>query len=389
MMFNVKLLNKIAKIGLDQLDKDRFVCGEDIENPDAILVRSAKMHDMAFGDRLAAIGRAGAGVNNIPIDRCSENGIVVFNTPGANANGVKELTIAALLLASRGVVPGIDWVRSKAGEQNVAALAEKEKSRFAGNEIEGKTLGVIGLGAIGGLVANSAKSLGMKVYGCDPYITVEAAWALSRSIEKAASYDDIFSSCEYITLHVPATKDTAGMINAESIARMRDGVKIINLARAELVDSKAVIEGVKSGKIAAYVTDFVTDDLIGADDRIICIPHLGASTEESEDKCAVMAANEISDYLLTGNIKNSVNFPNATLPHVGDARVCIMHKNVAGVISGITNLIAREKVNIENMVNRSRGEYAYTIIETIGGVPQSVIDSLSAEKDIIRVRYIV
>ena len=388
-MFKVKLLNKIAKIGLNQFDPNVFAFGENVEDPDAIMVRSAKMHDMVFGDNLVAIGRAGAGVNNIPVDRCSENGIVVFNTPGANANGVKELTIAALLMASRGIIPGIDWIKSMQGKENVAALAEKEKSRFAGNEIEGKTLGVIGLGAIGGLVANSAKSLGMKVYGCDPFITVEAAWALSRSIEKAASYEDIFSSCEYITLHVPATKDTAGMINAESIAKMRDGVKIINLARAELVDSKAVIEGVKSGKIAAYVTDFVTDDLIGADDRIICIPHLGASTEESEDKCAVMAANEISDYLLTGNIKNSVNFPNATLPHVGDARVCIMHKNIAGVISSITNKIAGENVNIENMVNRSRGEYAYTIIETVGGVPQHIIEMLSEMENIIRVRYIV
>ena len=294
-MYNIKLLNKIAKVGTDCLDPAKYTVGEDVADPDAILVRSAKMHDMTFSPSLKAIGRAGAGVNNIPVERCAEEGIVVFNTPGANANGVKELAIAALLISSRGIVGGIEWAESKKGETGIAALAEKEKSRFAGCEIEGKKLGVIGLGAIGGLVANAAKGLGMKVYGCDPFITVEAAWGLSRSIEKAASYDEIFAACDYITLHVPATKDTAGMINAESIAKMKDGVRIINLARAELVDSGAIIAAVKSGKVASYVTDFITDDLVGVDERIICIPHLGASTEESEDKCAVMAAREIAE----------------------------------------------------------------------------------------------
>ncbi len=389
-MKNIKLLNKIAAVGTNCFDGNKFNVGENIENPDAILVRSAKMHDMEFGPDLKAIGRAGAGVNNIPVERCAEEGIVVFNTPGANANGVKELAIASLLLASRGIVGGIEWAKAHQGETGVAALAEKEKSKFAGCEIEGKTLGVIGLGAIGGLVANAAKSLGMKVCGCDPFITVEAAWGLSRSIEKAASYDELYKSCDYITLHVPATKDTTGMINSETLSKMKDGVRIINLSRAELVDSKAIIDAVKSGKVAAYVTDFITDDLIGADDRIICIPHLGASTEESEDKCAVMAAHEIIEYLENGNITHSVNFPDVSLPHNGDARICILHRNVAGVLSKISTAIADENVNIENMINRSKGNFAYTIVEIIGGISDSVAEKLSAidNDNIIRIRII-
>ena len=387
-MYNIKLLNKIAKVGTDCLDPAKYTVGEDVADPDAILVRSAKMHDMTFSPSLKAIGRAGAGVNNIPVERCAEEGIVVFNTPGANANGVKELAIAALLISSRGIVGGIEWAESKKGETGIAALAEKEKSRFAGCEIEGKKLGVIGLGAIGGLVANAAKGLGMKVYGCDPFITVEAAWGLSRSIEKAASYDEIFAACDYITLHVPATKDTAGMINAESIAKMKDGVRIINLARAELVDSGAMIAAVKSGKVTSYVTDFITDDLVGVDERIICIPHLGASTEESEDKCAVMAAREIAEYLENGNITHSVNFPDVSLPHNGDARLCLMHKNVAGVLSKISTAIAEENVNIENMINRSRGNYAYTVVEVIGGIPDGIVEKLSAIDSMIKIRVI-
>ncbi len=387
-MYNIKLLNKIAKVGTDCFDRSFYSVGEDIENPDAILVRSAKMHDMQFGSELKAIGRAGAGVNNIPIDRCAEAGIVVFNTPGANANGVKELAIASLLMASRGIVGGIEWAKSKKGETGIAALAEKEKSKFAGCEIEGKTLGVIGLGAIGGLVANAAKGLGMKVYGCDPFITVEAAWGLSRSIEKAASYDEIFKTCDYITLHVPATKDTTGMINADTLSKMKDGVRIINLARAELVDSAALIEAVKSGKVAAYVTDFITDELVGVDERIICIPHLGASTEESEDKCAVMASRELIEYLENGNITHSVNFPDVSLPHNGDARICIMHRNVAGVLSKISTAVAEENVNIENMINRSRGNYAYTVVEIIGEIPDSVLEKLASIDSIIKIRVI-
>ena len=387
-MYNIKCLNKIAKIGTDNFDTAKYNVSDDCANPDAILVRSAKMHEMEFNPELVAIGRAGAGVNNIPVDRCAEEGIVVFNTPGANANGVKELAIAALLLASRNVVGGIEWAKSHTGETGVAALAEKEKSKFAGCEIEGKSLGVIGLGAIGGLVANAAKGLGMKVYGCDPFITVEAAWGLSRSIEKAASYDDIYASCDYITLHVPATKDTTGMINAETIGKMKDGVKIINLARAELVDSKAMIEAINSGKVSAYITDFITDDLLGVSDKIVCIPHLGASTEESEDKCAIMAAKELIEYLENGNIKNSVNFPNVELPHNGDLRICIMHRNVAGVLSKISAPLAEENVNIENMVSRSRGNYAYTIVEVIGQISEAALAQISAIEETIRIRVI-
>ncbi len=387
-MYNIKCLNKIAKIGTDNFDTAKYNVSDDCQNPDAILVRSAKMHEMEFNPELVAIGRAGAGVNNIPVDRCAEEGIVVFNTPGANANAVDELAIAALLLASRNLICGIEWAKAHTGESGVAALAEKEKSKFAGCEIEGKSLGVIGLGAIGGLVANAAKGLGMKVYGCDPFITVEAAWGLSRSIEKAASYEDIYASCDYITLHVPATKDTTGMINAETISKMKDGVKIINLARAELVDSAAMIEAINSGKVSAYVTDFITDDLLGVSDKIVCIPHLGASTEESEDKCAVMAAKELIEYLEKGNIKNSVNFPNVELPHNGDARICIMHRNVAGVLSKISTAVAEENVNIENMVSRSRGNYAYTIVETVGQVPESTVEKLSALEEAIRIRVI-
>ncbi|MBQ8254878.1 MAG: phosphoglycerate dehydrogenase [Clostridia bacterium] len=387
-MYNIKCLNKIAKIGTDNFDTAKYSVSDDCANPDAILVRSAKMHEMEFNPELVAIGRAGAGVNNIPVERCAEEGIVVFNTPGANANGVKELAIAALLLASRNVVGGIEWAKSHTGETGVAALAEKEKSKFAGCEIEGKSLGVIGLGAIGGLVANAAKGLGMKVYGCDPFITVEAAWGLSRSIEKAASYDDIYASCDYITLHVPATKDTTGMINAETLAKMKDGVKIINLARAELVDSKAMIDAINSGKVSAYVTDFITDDLLGVSDKIVCIPHLGASTEESEDKCAIMAAKELIEYLEKGNIKNSVNFPNVELPHNGDVRICIMHRNVAGVLSKISAPLAAENVNIENMVSRSRGNYAYTIVEVIGQISEDMLAQISAIEETIRIRVI-
>ncbi len=387
-MYNIKCLNKIAKIGTDNFDTAKYNVSDDCANPDAILVRSAKMHEMEFNPELVAIGRAGAGVNNIPVDRCAEEGIVVFNTPGANANGVKELAIAALLLASRNVVGGIEWAKAHTGETGVAALAEKEKSKFAGCEIEGKSLGVIGLGAIGGLVANAAKGLGMKVYGCDPFITVEAAWGLSRSIEKAASYDDIYASCDYITLHVPATKDTTGMINAETLSKMKDGVKIINLARAELVDSKAIIDAINSGKVSAYVTDFITDDLLGVSDKIVCIPHLGASTEESEDKCAIMAAKELIEYLEKGNIKNSVNFPNVELPHNGDARICIMHRNVAGVLSKISAPLAVENVNIENMVSRSRGNYAYTIVEILGQLPESALCELNKIEETIRIRVI-
>ena len=383
----IKLLNKIAKVGIDNLPKTKYEVSEFVENPDAIMVRSAVMHDMPLGDNLLAIARAGAGVNNIPVEKCAEDGIVVFNTPGANANGVKELAVAALLLASRDVVGGIEWANSIADDPDIAKTVEKGKSKFAGCEILGKTLGVIGLGAIGGLVANTARSLGMNVIGCDPFITVSAAWSLSRAVHSAASYDEIYANSDYITLHVPATKDTKGMINAETIAKMRDGVRIINLSRADLVDSDAIVEAVKSGKVAAYVTDFPTPKTMGVK-GIINIPHLGASTEESEDNCAVMAAKELDDFLTTGNIKNSVNYPSVSIPHTGAARICLAHKNIANILSGVTSIVSAEGINIENLSNGSKGDYAYTIVEIGVKVPEHIIPRLEAIEGMIRVRVI-
>jgi len=383
----IQLLNKIAKIGTDRFDA-RFTVAADVTDPEAIMVRSAAMHDMTFGKNLLAVARAGAGVNNIPLERLAKDGVVVFNTPGANANGVKELAIAALMLASRDVVGGIEWAKTLPGvEGGVAKAVEAGKSKFAGSEILGKTLGVIGLGAIGGLVANAARSLGMNVVGCDPYITVHAAWSLSRSVEHAASYDEIYAKSDYITLHVPSTKDTKGMINRETIAKMKDGVRIINLARADLVDTAALREALESGKVASYVTDFPTEDTLTLP-RTVNIPHLGASTAESEDNCAVMAADELIEFLTTGNIKNSVNYPNVAIPHTGAARICICHLNVANMLSQITSAVSAEGINIENLSNGSRGEFAYTIVEVGVAVPEAVVKKISSIDGIIKVRVL-
>ena len=380
-MAKIQLLNKISKVGLKQFD-DKYEIGDAITDPDAILVRSAAMHDMEFGASLKAIGRAGAGVNNIPVDRCAENGIVVFNTPGANANGVKELAVAALMLASRDIVGGIQWANSLTAD--VAKSVEKGKSAFAGNEIMGKTLGVIGLGAIGGLVANAAKSLGMNVIGCDPFITIDGAWHLSRAIQKAATYDEVFEKADYISLHVPATPQTKNMICAESIAKMKDGVRIINLARADLVNAADLKAAIADGKVASYVTDFPTENTIGVK-GIVTIPHLGASTEESEDNCAVMAANELIDYLENGNIKNSVNFPNLNLPHTAAHRVVILHRNIPNMIARITGSLADQNINIENLVNASKGDFAGTIAETNSPVDDTVVEKIASVDGIIRV----
>ncbi len=384
-MYNIQLYNKIAKVGTDVFDRAKYAVSDTLENPDGILVRSAALHDISFGSRLKAIARAGAGVNNIPLDRCSEAGIVVFNTPGANANAVKELTTAALLMASRDITGGVAWVQSRKGTEDVAKQAEKEKSRFAGCELKGKTLGVIGLGAIGGMVANTATHFGMNVVGYDPYLTVEAAWSISRQVHKAASYDEIFTTCDYISVHVPATKETKGMFCADSFAKMKDGVRIINLSRGELVASADMLAAVESGKVASYVTDFADDILVGAHPHIVIMPHLGASTEESEDNCAVMAAEELDEFLTNGNIRNSVNYPSASMVHDGDARICIMHRNVPGVLSGVSSAIASYNLNIENMLNRSRGDYAYTILEIIGDLPEGIVEHLSAIEGVIRV----
>ena len=381
-MKNIKTMNKIAKIGLDELDKNIFNISDDIDNPDGIMVRSASLHDMEFGSELKAIVRCGAGVNNIPTDKCAEEGIVVFNTPGANANGVKELTIASLLLASRKITDGINWANTL--ETDVAKQVEKGKSAFGGCEIQGKTLGVIGLGAIGGLVANAAKSLGMKVIGCDQFITVDAAWHLSRSINKASTYEDVYAQADYITLHIPSTPATRGMINAEAIAKMKDGVRIVNLSRADLVNVADIKEALASGKVSCYVTDFPTEDTINSE-GIITTPHLGASTNESEDNCAVMAAQQLSDFLINGNIKHSVNYPDIEMPRSTDHRLIILHRNVPNVISTVTGRIASEGINIDHMANRSKGDYAVMLVDTPDNVSAEAVKAIEDSENVIRV----
>ncbi|MBQ5771930.1 MAG: phosphoglycerate dehydrogenase [Clostridia bacterium] len=385
-MMNIQLLNKIAAVGLAELGEG-YTVGDNVNDPDGILVRSAAMHDMTFGESLKAIARAGAGVNNIPIERCSEAGIVVFNTPGANANGVKELAICALLLAARDVVGGIEWAKSLRGTADVAKQVEKGKSAFAGTELAGKTLGVVGLGAIGGLIANVAIHLGMKVIGCDPFLSVEGAWNLNHHVNRAATYDEIFAQADYITLHVPSTKDTRGMICAESLAKMKDGVKLINLSRADLVNAADVAEAMKSGKMAAYVTDFPTAEVL-AIPGAVAIPHLGASTEESEDNCAVMAALELDDYLTNGNIKNSVNYPAVAMARSGDVRICCLHENIPEVLSKITKVVSADGANIENMTNKSRGGVAYTMVDITGDITPATEELIRTIDGMIRARII-
>lgn len=381
---NIQLLNKIAAVGLEQLD-DSYQVGENIENPDGIMVRSAVMHEMEFAPSLKAIARAGAGVNNIPIERCSENGIVVFNTPGANANGVKELAICALLLAARDVVGGIAWANTLT--EDVAKQVEKGKSKFGGTELMGKTLGVIGLGAIGGKIANTAIHLGMNVIGCDPFLSIEGAWNLNHRVSRAATYDEVFEKSDYITLHVPATKDTKNMICAESIAKMKNGVKIINLSRADLVYAAELKAALAEGKVSAYVTDFPTEEVINTP-GVVAIPHLGASTEESEDNCAVMAARELDDYLKNGNIKNSVNYPNVEMPRSAVARICVLHQNIPSILTKITAAVADEGLNIENMTNKSKGENAYTVLDVSSTPSDDAIARIASVEGINRVRVI-
>lgn len=382
-MYKIKLMNKISKVGTD-LFGQQYQIGEDIENEDGILVRSASLHDYQFPSTLLAIARAGAGVNNIPIDQCSEQGIVVFNTPGANANAVKELVLCALFLSSRQIVEGIDWVKTLKGQEAVGKLVEKGKSQFVGPEIDGKKLGIIGLGAIGVHVANAAIKLGMEVYGYDPYISVDAAWGMSKWVKNAQNMDTIFSECDYITLHAPSTPETKAMINQESIAKMKDGVRIINFARADLVDSQAVLEGIQKGKIKKYITDFATEDIIDQKD-VIVMPHLGASTPESEDNCAIMAVKEMQDYLENGNITHSVNLPSVHEPRTTKYRICLIHKNVPNMLAQFATLFANKHINIENMVNKAKGEYAYTMIDT-----QDVVDceELKNLDHVIQVRVI-
>ncbi len=387
-MYRISCMNKISPVGLAKLP-ETYVCGAELENPDAILVRSASLHEMEFPKSLLAIARAGAGVNNIPLDRCSEEGIVVFNTPGANANAVKELVLCALLLSSRKIAPSIDWVKTLKGQGDaVGKLVEKGKSAFVGPEIMGKKLGVIGLGAIGILVANAAKSLGMEVYGYDPYLSVDAAWGLSRSIHHARTLDEIYANSDYITLHVPSTPDTRGMISTVAIAKMKDGVRVLNFARGDLVDSKAILEALHEKKMSAYATDFPSDDLL-CEENVIALPHLGASTPESEDNCACMAAEELVEYLGKGNIRNSVNLPTVVMPLTpGCERLCIIHRNIPNMITLLTGALSAQGVNIESMQSQSRKDYAYTILDVSGKVDASISEKLEQNEGIIRVRVL-
>ena len=387
-MYKILCLNKISPVGTKRLG-EAYTFSPEVENPDGILVRSAAMHDMELGENLLAIARAGAGVNNIPVDKCLEKGIVVFNTPGANANAVKELVLCALLLTSRRIAPAMDWVKTLKGQgDQVEKLIEKGKSQFAGPEIQGKALGVVGLGAIGILVANAASQLGMEVYGYDPYLSVEHAWHLSSAVHRSLSLDEIYAKCDYITLHLPQTKDTKGMVNGDSIQKMKDGVRILNFRPGALVDAPALLEALEKGKVAAYATDFPTDSMLGTE-GIVALPHLGASTPESEDNCAVMAVDQIKDYLENGNILNSVNLPSISMAReAGTKRICIIHKNVPNTIALFASTCGEAGINIENMQSKSKGEYAYTILDVSGDLSPAAVDALRALEPIVKVRVI-
>lgn len=385
-MYNIQTLNKISAVGTDIFDKTKYAISDAPENPDAIMVRSAKMHDMTFGSNLLAIARAGAGVNNIPVERCAEEGICVFNTPGANSNAVKELAICALLLASRKITEAAAWAASLKGTEDAPKTVEGGKSKFAGPEIMGKTLGIIGLGAIGGKIANAAVALGMNVIGFDPYLSVNAALHLDPSVKVVTEINDIYKNSDYISIHVPYTPDTKNTIDSEQIAMMKDGVRLINLARGELINSEAVIKAIADGKVAKYVTDFA-DDIVLGEKNVIVLPHLGASTPESEDNCAIMAANELIDYIENGNIKNSVNLPNASMNAVG-TKVCVIHKNVPALIAAMTSEVGNAGLNIENMVNSSKKDFAYTMMDVIGDVNDSIVNAITAIDGVIKVRVI-
>lgn len=385
-MYNIQTLNKISAVGTNIFDKTKYAISDAPENPDAIMVRSAKMHDMTFGSNLLAIARAGAGVNNIPVERCAEEGICVFNTPGANSNAVKELAICALLLASRKITEAAAWAASLKGTEDAPKTVEGGKSKFAGPEIMGKTLGIIGLGAIGGKIANAAVALGMNVIGFDPYLSVNAALHLDPSVKVVTEINDIYKNSDYISIHVPYTPDTKNTIDSEQIAMMKDGVRLINLARGELINSEAVIKAIADGKVAKYVTDFA-DDIVLGEKNVIVLPHLGASTPESEDNCAIMAANELIDYIENGNIKNSVNLPNASMNAVG-TKVCVIHKNVPALIAAMTSEVGNAGLNIENMVNASKKDFAYTMMDVIGDVNDSIVNAITAIDGVIKVRVI-
>ncbi len=386
-MYKYYCLNPISDVGLEKLTEEYVPAGT-MEKADAVLVRSANLHDTEFSKNLKVIARAGAGVNNIPLERCAEEGIVVFNTPGANANGVKELVIAGMFLASRDIIGGINWVQENEEDGNIAKDAEKAKKAFAGCELEGKKLGVIGLGAIGVLVANAATNLGMDVYGYDPYVSVDSAWRLSRSIHHAKTVDELYQDCDYITIHVPAMEQTKGMIDKDAIGLMKKGVVVLNFARDVLVDEEAMVDALLSGHVKHYVSDFPTPVTAGVKGAIV-IPHLGASTEESEDNCARMAVKQLRDYLENGNIKNSVNYPNCDMGVKGDnTRILLLHRNVPNMIGQFTKILAKDNMNIADLTNKSKGKYAYTMIDLDSPVSDSVADELSQVKEVLRVRVI-
>ncbi|WP_408010230.1 phosphoglycerate dehydrogenase [Pseudalkalibacillus sp. A8] len=383
----IKTLNGIAASGLNVFNKDGFGIDNDSENPDAIVVRSYDMHSMEFGNNLKAIARAGAGVNNIPVEKCTECGIVVFNTPGANANAVKELVLTSLMASSRNLFTGISWVKSLESEgARIPELVEAGKKQFVGNEIKGKTLGVIGLGAIGALVANDALDLDMDVLGFDPFISVDTAWNLSRKIQRAMTIEQLFAESDYITVHVPLTDGTKGMFNKATFDIMKKGVNILNFSRGELVDETHMADALENGRVGKYITDFPSEKLLNVE-NVISIPHLGASTKESEENCAVMAARQTKEYLETGNIKNSVNFPNASLPYTGKRRIAGFHKNVPNMVGQITSILSNHNLNIADMVNRSRGDYAYTMIDIDNQVNGDNVIGL--EEDIRQIEGIV
>ena len=386
-MFQYHCLNPIAEVGLNNFDAN-YAKTDDVNAAEGILVRSAVMHEMDFSDKLLCVARAGAGVNNIPLEKLAEKGVVVFNTPGANANGVKELVIAGMLLASRDIVGGIEWVKENKADEGIAKTAEKAKKAFAGTEIEGKKLGVIGLGAIGVKVANAAKSLGMTVYGYDPYLSVNAAWHLSRDIIHVNSLDEIYENCDFITIHVPAMDSTKGMINKEAIDKMKDGVILLNFARDVLMNEADVVEAIKAGKVRKYVSDFANPTTAGVDGCIV-IPHLGASTEESEDNCAKMAVKEMKDYLENGNIQNSVNYPNCDMGICQQAgRVAVFHKNIANMITKFTALFGEKGINISDMTNKSKGEFAYTMLDVEAPLTDEILSALEAIEGVYRVRKV-
>ena len=387
-MFKIRTMNTISEHGTGALEKRGCLVGPEVENPDALLIRSADLHDMSFGPELLAIARAGAGYNNIPIDECAEKGIVVFNSPGANAEAVKEQEIASLVMASRDVIGAIDWVRSIADRgDEIPVLVEKGKSSFAGPELLGKTLGVVGLGAVGALVANAALDLGMMVYGFDPFMSVDAAWRLSREVIKAEDVDTIFANCDYISINVPYNEQTHHMFNDEAFAKMKTGVRIVNESRAEVVDDEAMTRALDCGKVAKYVTDFPNKVILRAP-NVIAMPHLGACTPESEDRCAAMAAAELYDYLLNGNIRNSVNLPDATLSRMGVCRLCVLHRNVPRMITRILDFISARNINVEHMINKPHDGYAYTIVDLGDRIGEEIAAPIRAMDDVLRVRIL-